>query len=524
MPQPQRESWEVAEGELFRLLVENVRDYAIFVVDPQGRVQTWNLGAERLLGYRDDEIIGRSADIFFTPEDRRAGVPQSEMRQALEAGRGDDDRWHVRKDGYRFWCGGTMTPLWDEGRKLRGFAKIMRDRTEWKQAEEERAGRAREADRRQRLYNAVLSNTPDLVYVFDLDHRFTYANEGLLRMWGKSWDEAIGKTCLELGYEPWHAAMHDREIEQVVATRQTIKGEVPFTGTFGRRIYEYIFVPVHGENGEVEAVAGTTRDVTDPRQSEELLRHSEERFRSLMEQAPFSIQVFSPDGRTIRVNRAWEELWGVRFEQIEGYNVLEDRQLEARGILQYVHRGFAGQTTRIPAIEYNPNETIPGVTDQDDPRRWLSAVIYPIKDADGRVREVVLIHEDITARTKAEEERRRSDDRTRIVLESIADAFFAVDRDWRFTYVNPQAERLLDRTPATSSGGCSGTSTPGWPGASSSRRTVGLRPSGSRCRSRRTTRTTTGGTRPTSTRRRTASPSTSGTCPSGSGPGRNSTG
>lgn len=314
-------------------------------------------------------------------------------------------------------------------------------------AERERASQARESERRRRLYEAALSNTPDLVYVFDLDHRFTYANEGLLTMWGRTWDEAIGRTCLELGYEPWHAAMHDREIEQVVATRQPIKGEVPFTGTFGRRIYEYIFVPVLDENGEVEAVAGTTRDVTERWQAEKMVSHSEERFRSLMEQAPFSIQIFSPDGRTIRVNRAWEDLWGVRFEQIDAYNILEDRQLEAKGVLHFVQQGFAGQTARIPAIEYNPNETIPGITQQADPRRWLSAVIYPIKDADGIVQEVVLVHEDITPRQRAEREKEQSEQRTRIILESITDAFFALDRDWRFSYVNPRAERLLDRAP-----------------------------------------------------------------------------
>ena len=87
-----------------------------------------------------------------------------------------------------------------------------------------------------RLYEAILTNTPDLAYVFDLQHRFIYANEGLLRMWGRTWDEAIGKTCLELGYEPWHAEMHDREIEEVLATRRPVRGEVPFNGTFGRRI------------------------------------------------------------------------------------------------------------------------------------------------------------------------------------------------------------------------------------------------------------------------------------------------
>jgi PAS domain S-box-containing protein len=326
-------------------------------------------------------------------------------------------------------------------------AALTTEAMERARAEQARATQAKNAERRRRLYEAALSNTPDLIYVFDLEHRFAYANQGLLTMWGRKWDEAIGKTCLELGYEPWHAAMHNREIEQVVDTRLQVKGEVPFSGTLGRRFYEYIFVPILGENGEVEAVAGTTRDVTERRQSEEEMRHSEERFRSLMEQAPFSIQVFSPDGRTIRVNRAWEELWGIRFEQIEGYNILEDRQLEAKGVLDYIHQGFAGQTARIPAIEYNPNETIPGVTQQEDPRRWLSAVIYPIKNADGTVREVVLVHEDITARQRAERDREQSEQRTRIVLESITDAFFAVDDNWKFSYVNPQAEGLLNRTP-----------------------------------------------------------------------------
>jgi PAS domain S-box-containing protein len=134
-----------------------------------------------------------------------------------------------------------------------------------------------ESERWRRLYDTVLSGTPDLAYVFDLNHRFTYANEALLRMWGRSWSEAIGKNCLELGYEPWHAEMHDREIEQVIATRRPIRSEVPFTGTNGRRIYDYIFVPVIGANGEVEAIAGTTRDVTERKQLEqELQRRAEE--------------------------------------------------------------------------------------------------------------------------------------------------------------------------------------------------------------------------------------------------------
>jgi PAS domain S-box-containing protein len=146
--------------------------------------------------------------------------------------------------------------------------------TEHNGANEALANLVAHSEQQRRFYEAILSSTPDLVYAFDLNHRFTYANEALLRMWGKTAEEAIGKNCLELGYEPWHAAMHDREIEQVIATKQSIRGDVPFSGTQGRRVYDYIFVPVFGVNGEVEAVAGTTRDVTERYLTEQELRRA----------------------------------------------------------------------------------------------------------------------------------------------------------------------------------------------------------------------------------------------------------
>jgi PAS domain S-box-containing protein len=134
-----------------------------------------------------------------------------------------------------------------------------------------------DSERRRRLYETFLENSPDLAYVVGLDHRFTYANKMLLDTWGCSWEEGIGKTCLELGFEPWHAEMHDREIDQVISTKRPVRGEVPFSGTHGRRIYEYIFVPVLGPAGEVEAIAGTTRDVTERKQAEEGLRDANRR-------------------------------------------------------------------------------------------------------------------------------------------------------------------------------------------------------------------------------------------------------
>lgn len=166
-------------------------------------------------------------------------------------------------------------PMLDADGTVSGVIVQGLDMTEQRMAEANLVRVTQESERRKRLYETILSNTPDLAYVFDLDHRFTYANEGLLKMWGRTWDEAIGKTCLELGYEPWHAAMHDREIEEVKSTGKPLRGEVPFHGTFGRRIYDYIFVPVLNSDGQVEAVAGTTRDVTERKEAEESLRDAD---------------------------------------------------------------------------------------------------------------------------------------------------------------------------------------------------------------------------------------------------------
>jgi PAS domain S-box-containing protein len=122
--------------ERLRLMSESFTDYAIFMADVDGSVLSWNTGAEKIFGYSQSEIVGRSADILFTPEDRQAGVPEKEMATARKMGRASDERWHMRKDGSRFYASGVMAPLFDQG-VLVGYAKIARDLTEAKKLEEE---------------------------------------------------------------------------------------------------------------------------------------------------------------------------------------------------------------------------------------------------------------------------------------------------------------------------------------------------------------------------------------------------
>jgi PAS domain S-box-containing protein len=130
--------------EQHRLLMECVTDHAIFFLDLRGRVTTWNAGAERIFGYSQAEIVGQYFSRFFSPEDIQADVPERELHLAATAGRANDDRWLVRKDGARLWCNGVTTALWDEGGRPRGFAKVLRDRTEQKRLEEALHRRAEE--------------------------------------------------------------------------------------------------------------------------------------------------------------------------------------------------------------------------------------------------------------------------------------------------------------------------------------------------------------------------------------------
>jgi rsbT co-antagonist protein RsbR len=128
----------------FRYLVQSMKDYAIYMLDPEGRVASWNEGAQRLKGYCPEEIIGQHISVFFPKEDVERGRPERELQTAVESGRFEDENWRLRKDGSRFWANVIINSLRDEDGKLIGFAKVTRDMTERKRAEETLSRQARE--------------------------------------------------------------------------------------------------------------------------------------------------------------------------------------------------------------------------------------------------------------------------------------------------------------------------------------------------------------------------------------------
>ncbi len=129
--------------ETFRLLVLNVKDYAIFMLDPHGHVVSWNAGAAQIKGYLGSEIVGRHFSAFYLPEDIAAGKPERLIQRAREQGSVQDEGWRVRKDGSLFWANVTLTAIYDEHRQLRGFAKVTRDMSERKRLEEVEASARR---------------------------------------------------------------------------------------------------------------------------------------------------------------------------------------------------------------------------------------------------------------------------------------------------------------------------------------------------------------------------------------------
>lgn len=157
-------------------------------------------------------------------------------------------------------------------------------------------------------------------------------------------------------------------------------------------------------------------ELSERRRVEGALRVSESRFRAIFEQSPLSTQILAPDGRTVRVNPAWQALWGSTMKDLGDYNILADPQLEAQGTAALLRCAFAGQPVHLPAIRYNPAEAIPGGSRDADPARWVSAFAYPVKNEAGAVAEVVLVHQDITGTRRSQEELRVSEERLRLAL------------------------------------------------------------------------------------------------------------
>jgi len=258
--------------EYLRLMVESVKDFAIFTVDPQGRIVSWNAGAEQLFGYPEPEVLGEHLAILFTPEDRAGGIPEQEIATASAKGRASDERWHFRKDGSRFFASGVLAPIFDEENRLRGFTKIARDVTQRKQSEEA----VREAAVR---LKAIVDTAADGIITIDEDGIVESINLAAERIFGYGRDEVVGRNVSVLMPEP-ERSDHDQYVANYLRT-----GQRKIIGTIrevrGRRKDESTFpmelAVSETRLGERRIFTGIVRDVTAYKKAEEALKDADQR-------------------------------------------------------------------------------------------------------------------------------------------------------------------------------------------------------------------------------------------------------
>lgn len=245
--------------EDFRLLVESVKDYAIVTLDPEGHVTSWNAGAQLMKGYRAEEIIGKHFSCFYTPDDIKNNKPQNELAETAAKGKVEDEAWRVRKDGSRFWANVVITAMRDSNGNLCGFAKVTRDLTERKRAEEK--------------LRLVFESVPVGIAVTDLDGAIIEVNRRMVDILGfSSKNEFLGKKAYEFIASPQRdtAMAKIRESLDHGTTRGT---EYSFFKADGSRFPgEFSASILNDASGKPVGFIAIVRDITERKQAEEKVR------------------------------------------------------------------------------------------------------------------------------------------------------------------------------------------------------------------------------------------------------------
>ena len=261
MESAKRSEESLTEDRRYRLLVEAVTDYAIYMLDPQGIVTSWNPGARRFKGYEAAEILGQHFSRFYTEEDRRSGLPARALETAHREGRFESEGWRVRKDGRRFWAHVVIDPILEPSGKLMGFAKITRDLTERKHAEEA----LRRSEEQFRLL--VDGVTDHAIYMIDPQGRVTNWNRGAQRIKGYSPEEIIGESFRRFYTEEDRDRGEPERALEIAARVGRFETESLRVRKDGSRFWADVVIhPIRSDDGVLLGFAKITRDVTERRQ------------------------------------------------------------------------------------------------------------------------------------------------------------------------------------------------------------------------------------------------------------------
>jgi len=385
--------------ERFRLLVEGVKEYAIFMLDVEGRVTTWNPGARRIKGYEPEEIIGEHFSLFYTIEDVERGHPEEVLGLAAADGRYEEEGIRVRKDGSTFWADVVITALTEEAGDLRGFAKVTRDITARKGAEERERLLLREQAARERATD-ILESISDAFFAVDEEWNFTYINGKAEEFWGRSREELRGKNVwgeFPQAVDSEFYRQIKRAMEEGVTTEfETISPAMG--GWVAGRAYP-----------SREGLSVYFQDVTEHRRAQEELRGSRDQLAAILRGAAEGITAQDPSGKVIYANEAAARLTGFTSVQdvvqsppdglIARYELLDEEGRPFPADRLPGRRALNGEEGAEEVLRFRILAT--------GEERWAIVQATPIFGEQGTVRMAVNIIRDITEGKRAQESLRR---------------------------------------------------------------------------------------------------------------------
>jgi len=415
---------------LFRQLVEHVKEYAIIMLDPMGVVKSWNAGAQRIKGYRADEIIGQHFSVFYPEEARLSGWPQQALAEAREEGHFEEEAQRVRKDGSLYWAHVVISPVFDEQGGLAGYAKVNRDLTSRKAEEDAQ----RETEER---FRAVVNSANEGILVYDRSLLITAGNLAAERIIGLPLADLLGKPgfvsmlpCLREDGTPMPP--EERPTRMTIRAGQALSGYVVGIVRPDRTVsWLSVNTAFLRRAGEVDyyGVVSTISDITAKRVAEEALRESEERFRQTFELATIGIAHIGLDRKFIRVNPRLCEILGYSERELIGKT---GREISHPGDLDLIN----SQRPKLYAGEIDRVRVEKRYVRKDGSIVWVDFNMVVERDAAGKPLREIAIYEDITARREAEEALRDSEERFRQTFELAASGIAHVSLEGRFMRVN----------------------------------------------------------------------------------------
>ena len=423
--------------EQMRLLIAGVKDYAIFMINPQRRIMVWNVGAQLIFGYTDSDVIGKISDIIFTEEDRKRLAPEHDIQECEKLERSENDRWHLRKDGSRFWGSGITQPIRKEDGEITGYVIIMRDLTQQRslqqalqeseqkyrtQLEKSVAERTIALDKIKEQYLTLVENTPDVITRWDSGLKLLFANTAFTASTTGVNQTIIGLNIAQIDRVNELVIPYTQILQNTFETAETIEHfkSIHFPGE--TRHFHFRLTPEINAEDRVDTVLAIARDITAMKEAEIALNDSRDLLQSILDNSSIAMSVLAAqldesgnltDFQITLTNKELEKETG-RSDLIGKFYIQEYPGIRSSGLFDLMTRVFT--TGKAEGLEY--------FYPYDGFNKWYSCMFVKMGDS------LLATNVDVTERKLAEEKVTKSEERLRMFVTASSDLIFHMDAGW----------------------------------------------------------------------------------------------